>query len=93
MTKEHIENAILLGRFRSLVHPFFPFFLMTRMIYERCNDLIFNFTNNSANVTFKNVNCHILPRQSVIRVELRLFCESFEQMKSNSRNKFGSEIS
>lgn len=52
------------------------------------------FTNNSADVTFKNVDCHILPKQdSVIRVELTLFCESFELMKSNSRNKLGIEFS
>ena len=64
------------------MRPFFPFFLTTRLIYESCNDLIFNFTNNSADVTFKNVDCHILPKQeSVIRVKLRLFCEIFEQMK------------
>ena len=93
MIKEHRKRNFA-WKIYILSASFFSFFLTTRLIYESCNDLIFNFTNNSADVTFKNVDCHILPKQeSVIRVELRLFCESFEQMKNDSRNKFGSEIS
>ena len=64
------------------MRPFFNFFLTTRLIYESCNDLIFNFTNNSADVTFKIVDCHILPKQEiVIRVELRLFVKVSSKWK------------